>query len=152
MLNFIEFFVKEFDEFNIVLSLILGEMICYWCLVVNDVVELFLRIFEKDDVNFVSMIFILCSVFIRVKFLEGYVVCILVVVQRKFFKEWIFQVIGKLLQDVEDNGFNIDVIEVFYCMGKEFEDFEVFGQFVCEYFLVIGEKDFFNCRCRIVEC
>lgn len=37
-------------------------------------------------------------------------------------------------------------------MGKELGDFELLGKFVWEYFLVIGDKDFFNCRCKMVEC
>ena len=98
------------------------------------------------------MILTLCSAPIRVKFLESHVACILAGAQRKFPKEWTPQAIGKLLQDVEDNGFNIDATEVFHRMGKELEDPEVLGQLVREYLLATGEKDSFNCRCRTAEC
>ena len=152
MSNLTELSVKEFDEFNIALSLILGETIRHWRPAANDAAELFLRISEKDDANLASMILTLCSAPIRVKFLEGHVACILAAVQRKFPKEWTPQAIGKLLQDVEDNGFNIDATEVFHRMGKELEDPEVLGQLVREYLLASGEKDSFNCRCRTAEC
>lgn len=78
--NLVELFIKEFDEYNIVLSLILGEIVCYWCLFVSNIVELFLKICEKDGVDFFSLIFMLCNVLVRVKFLEIYIVCILMVV------------------------------------------------------------------------
>lgn len=152
MSNLAELSIKEFDEFNIALSLILGETIRHWRPAASDTAELFLRISEKDDADLASLILTLCNAPIRVKFLESHVACILTAAQRKFPKEWTPEAIGKLLQDVEDNGFNIDATEVFHRMGKELEDPEILGQLVREYLLATGEKDSFNCRCKTAEC
>ena len=152
MSNLAELSIKEFDEFNIALSLILGETIRHWRPAANDVAELFLRISEKDDADLTSMILTLCNAPIRVRFLERHVACILAAAQKKFPKEWTPEAIGKLLQDVENNGFNIDATEVFHRMGKELEDPEGLGQLVREYLLATGEKDSFNCRCKTAEC
>lgn len=77
---------------------------------------------------------------------------ILTAAQRKFPKEWTPEAIGKLLQGVEDNGFNIDATEVFHRMGKELDDPEALGKLVRNYLLVNAEKDSFSCRCKTVEC
>ena len=150
--NLTELTIKEFDEFNIALSLILGEIIRHWRPSASNTAELFLKICEKDDTDLTSLILTLCNAPVRVKFLESHVACILTAAQRKFPKEWTSEAIGKLLQDVEENGFNIDATEVFHRMGKELDDPEKLGQLVREYLLATGEKDSFNCRCKTAEC
>lgn len=150
--NLAELTIKEFDEYNIALSLILGETIRHWHPEASDTAELFLRISEKDDADLCSLILTLCNAPVRVKFLESHVACILTAAQRKFTKDWTSEAIGKLLQSVEDNGFNIDATEVFHRMGKELGDAETLGRLVRDYLVATGDKDSFNCRCKTVEC
>ncbi|KAJ7325359.1 hypothetical protein OS493_029908 [Desmophyllum pertusum] len=150
--NLAELTIKEFDEYNIALSLILGETIRHWRPDASDTAELFLRISEKDDADLSSLILTLCNAPVRVKFLESHVACILTAAQRKFTKDWTSEAIGKLLQSVEDNGFNIDATEVFHRMGKELGDAETLGRLVRDYLVATGDKDSFNCRCKTVEC
>ena len=110
------------------------------------------RISEKDDADLSSLILTLCNAPSKVKFLESHVASILTAAQRKFPKEWTPEAIGKLLQGVEDNGFNIDATEVFHRMGKELDDPEALGKLVRNYLLVNAEKDSFSCRCKTAEC
>lgn len=110
------------------------------------------RISEKDEADLSSLILTLCNAPVKVKFLESHVASILTAAQRKFPKEWTSEAIGKLLQNVEDNGFNIDATEVFHRMGKELGDPETLGTLVRDYLLASGEKDSFSCRCKTAEC
>lgn len=110
------------------------------------------RISEKDEADLSSLILSLCNVPVKVKFLESHLASILTAAQRKFPKEWNTEAIGKFLQNVEDNGFNIDATEVFHRMGKELGDPETLGKLVRDYLLASAEKDSFSCRCRTAEC
>ena len=150
--NLAELSIKEFDEYNIALSLILGETVRHWRPSASNTAELFLKICEKDGADLSSLILTLCNAPVRVKFLETHIACILTVAQRTFTKEWSAEAVGKLLQVVEDNGFNIDATEVFHRMGKELGDPESLGKLVREYLLATGDKDSFNCRCKTAEC
>ncbi|XP_074611453.1 uncharacterized protein LOC141865971 [Acropora palmata] len=144
--------IKEFDDFNISLSMILGEMIRHWRPESSQTAELFLRISESDEADLSSLILTLCNTPVKVKFLERHIASILTASQRKFPNEWQPEAIGKLLQDVEDNGFNIDATEVFHRMGKEQGEPESLGKLVRHYLLANAEKDSFSCRCKTVEC
>ncbi|XP_068675364.1 uncharacterized protein [Montipora foliosa] len=144
--------IKEFDDFNISLSMTLGEVIRLWRQESSQTAELFLRISEKDEADLSSLILTLCNAPVKVKFLEKHIASILTASQRKFPNEWRTEAIAKLLQNVEDNGFNIDATEVFHRMGKEFGDPEVLGKLVRDYLLTNAEKDSFSCRCNTAEC
>ena len=110
------------------------------------------RISEKDDADLSSLILTLCNAPVKVKFLESHVASVLTAAQRKFPKEWSHEAIAKLLQNVEDYGFNIDATEVFHRMGKELNDPESLGMLVRDYLLSSAEKDSFSCRCKTAEC
>lgn len=110
------------------------------------------RICESDEADLSSLILTLCNTPVKVKFLERHIASILTASQRKLPNEWQPEAIGKLLQDVEDNGFNIDATEVFHRMGKEQGEPESLGKLVRHYLLANAEKDSFSCRCKTVEC
>ena len=59
---------------------------------------------------------------------------------------------GELLQSIEDNGFHVDITEIFYHMGKEQADPTKLGELVHNYLLATGSKDSFECKCQSAEC
>ena len=150
--NLADLNIKEYDEYNIALSRILGEAIHHWRPESTSSAELFLKISEKHGADLSSLLLTLCNAPVRVRFLESHIASVLLAAQRKFPMEWTAEAIGKLLQGIEENGFNIDATEVFHRMGKELRDPEKLGRLVHDYLLATGEKNSFDCRCKTAEC
>ena len=147
------FDMEDFDEFDIRSSTILGETLRCCKIDPTHTGELFMKMSDKCGTDLSTLILTLCNAPRRVRPFEGHIAAVLLAAQNSDSLQWSTEAVGKLLQRVEESGFNVDVIEVFFHMGqKRAEDITTLGELVHDYLLATGIKDSFECKCKSSEC
>ena len=146
------FDMKEFDEYDILTSKVLGETLCSCKPTPAATGELFLKLTGVCGADLKSLVLTLCNAPRRLRAFERHIATILLAAENEDPSKWTADAVGTLLQSIEDNGFNVDVTEIFYHMGKDQGDPTKLGGQVRSYLLATGFKDSFECKCQSAEC
>ncbi|XP_048587895.1 uncharacterized protein LOC5509825 isoform X2 [Nematostella vectensis] len=144
--------IEEYDEYDIITSKILGDSIRSWQPEPSKTAELFMMITETSKTDLTALILTLCNAPDKVHDMERHIAAVVLAAQKRDPKLWSSVAVGKLLQRIEEYGFNVDAIEMFNSIGKDLQDAEKVGELVHDYLVATGEKNTFDCRCRTPEC